>query len=65
MMWDATQAYANDGFIKDVRKALGPANDSGSSSQVPCAKQKQMRRRKTSVKSLVHWKMTTSSMSLL
>jgi hypothetical protein len=35
MMWDATQAYANDGFIKDVRKALGPANDSGSSSPDP------------------------------
>ncbi|OQE35419.1 hypothetical protein PENCOP_c013G06180 [Penicillium coprophilum] len=35
MMWDATQAYANDGFIKDVRKSLGPANDSGSSSPDP------------------------------
>lgn len=31
MMWDATQAYANDGFIDSVRKALG-AGDSGSSS---------------------------------
>ncbi|KAJ5575617.1 Glycoside hydrolase superfamily [Penicillium sp. DV-2018c] len=27
MMWDATQAYGNDGFIKDVRKSLGPAAD--------------------------------------
>lgn len=32
MMWDATQAYGNDGFIKDVRKSLGGADDSGSSS---------------------------------
>lgn len=33
MLWDATQAYGNDGFIKDVRKSLGPADDdSGSSS---------------------------------
>ncbi|KAJ5958123.1 Glycoside hydrolase superfamily [Penicillium vulpinum] len=35
MMWDATQAYANEGFIKDVRKSLGPANDSGSSPSDP------------------------------
>lgn len=35
MMWDATQAYGNDGFIEDVRKSLGPANDSGSSSLDP------------------------------
>lgn len=35
MMWDATQAYGNDGFIKDVRKSLGPAHDSGSSSPDP------------------------------
>ncbi|KGO63526.1 Glycoside hydrolase, superfamily [Penicillium italicum] len=35
MMWDATQAYGNEGFIKDVRKSLGPANDSGSSSPDP------------------------------
>lgn len=32
MMWDATQAYGNDGFINDVRKSLGGADDSGSSS---------------------------------
>lgn len=32
MMWDATQAYGNDGFIKDVRKSLGGADDSGASS---------------------------------
>lgn len=31
MMWDVTQAYANDGFIGSVRKALG-GPDSGSSS---------------------------------
>jgi chitinase len=31
MMWDATQAYGNDGFIRDVRKSLGGADDSGSS----------------------------------
>jgi hypothetical protein len=31
MMWDTTQAYANDGFIGSVRKALG-GPDSGSSS---------------------------------
>ena len=31
MMWDATQAYANQGFLDDVRKALG-SGDSGSSS---------------------------------
>jgi chitinase len=31
MMWDATQAYGNDGFINDVRKSLGGADDSGSS----------------------------------
>lgn len=31
MMWDATQAEANDGFIQGVRKALG-GTDSGSSS---------------------------------
>ncbi|KXG49576.1 Glycoside hydrolase, superfamily [Penicillium griseofulvum] len=35
MMWDATQAYGNNGFIKDVRNSLGPANDSGSSSPDP------------------------------
>ncbi|KAK4868681.1 hypothetical protein LT330_006883 [Penicillium expansum] len=35
MMWDATQAYGNEGFIEDVRKSLGPANDSGSSSPDP------------------------------
>jgi Chitinase len=35
MMWDATQAYGNEGFIKDVRKSLGPAHDSGSSSPDP------------------------------
>lgn len=35
MMWDATQAYGNEGFIKDVRKSLGPARDSGSSSPDP------------------------------
>ncbi|KAJ9482041.1 hypothetical protein VN97_g11410 [Penicillium thymicola] len=35
MMWDATQAYGNEGFIKDVRKILGPAHDSGSSSPDP------------------------------
>ena len=32
MMWDATQAYGNGAFIKDVRKALGGAADTGSSS---------------------------------
>ena len=32
MMWDATQAYGNDGFIQDVRNSLGGADDSGSSS---------------------------------
>ncbi|KAJ5146446.1 uncharacterized protein N7515_001010 [Penicillium bovifimosum] len=38
MMWDATQAYGNDGFIKDVRKSLGPADDdSGSSSPDPAS----------------------------
>nr|WMS58914.1 chitinase POCH-7/2021 [Penicillium ochrochloron] len=31
MMWDTTQAYANDGFVASVRKALG-GPDSGSSS---------------------------------
>jgi hypothetical protein len=31
MMWDVTQAYANDGFVASVRKALG-GPDSGSSS---------------------------------
>ena len=31
MMWDASQAYANEGFIDGVRKALGEG-DSGSSS---------------------------------
>ncbi|KAJ5517771.1 Glycoside hydrolase superfamily [Penicillium expansum] len=31
MMWDATQAYGNEGFIEDP----GPANDSGSSSPDP------------------------------
>ncbi|KAJ5134472.1 Glycoside hydrolase superfamily [Penicillium atrosanguineum] len=31
MMWDASQAYANEGFIEGVRKALGEG-DSGSSS---------------------------------
>ncbi|CAG8049505.1 unnamed protein product [Penicillium salamii] len=30
MMWDATQAYGNDGFIRDVRKSLGGADDSDS-----------------------------------
>ncbi|KAF9246691.1 CAZyme family GH18 [Penicillium roqueforti] len=35
MMWDATQAYENDGFIEDVRESLGSANDSGSSSPDP------------------------------
>ena len=32
MMWDATQAYANTGFIDSVRDALGGGGDSGSSS---------------------------------
>lgn len=32
MMWDATQAYGNDGFIRDVRKSLGGADDSDSGS---------------------------------
>ncbi|KAJ5775137.1 uncharacterized protein N7511_000148 [Penicillium nucicola] len=32
MMWDATQAYGNGAFIKDVSKALGGADDTGSSS---------------------------------
>lgn len=31
MMWDTTQAYANEGFVASVRKALG-GPDSGSSS---------------------------------
>ncbi|KAJ5573799.1 uncharacterized protein N7459_008226 [Penicillium hispanicum] len=32
MMWDATQAYANQGFLSGVRDALGGGGDSGSSS---------------------------------
>ena len=32
MMWDATQAYGNDGFIRDVRKSLGGADESDSGS---------------------------------
>ncbi|CAI7601528.1 unnamed protein product [Penicillium glandicola] len=35
MMWDATQAYGNEGFIKAVRKSLGPEPDTGSSSPGP------------------------------
>ncbi|KAJ5609448.1 Class III chitinase [Penicillium herquei] len=32
MMWDVTQAYANNGFIDSVRKALGGPNSGSSSS---------------------------------
>lgn len=32
MMWDMTQAYANNGFISSVRKALGGPNSGSSSS---------------------------------
>lgn len=32
MMWDMAQAYSNQGFISDVRNALGPQSGSGDSS---------------------------------
>lgn len=37
MMWDATQAYGNEGFIQDVRKSLGPADDDSGSSPDPAS----------------------------
>ncbi|KAJ5649717.1 Class III chitinase [Penicillium longicatenatum] len=37
MMWDTTQAYANQGFIDGVRKALGGPNSGSSSSSNPAS----------------------------